>query len=90
MLDLSPLNFLPHLTGLPSEDYKRAVDLDPSKMSVCSVERDGRVRVWDTPDSEGVRPLTRTKHFNTYGQALVWAIDFEEKEKAALLRRTTR
>jgi hypothetical protein len=56
-------------------------------MNVATVTRDGTVRIYGWP-REGVRPFRDIRHFSNYGQALHWAAEYEDRERAAMLKRS--
>jgi hypothetical protein len=55
-----------------------------SDIQVCAVYMDGSVRIYGAVPKlprVGLRPFIETKQFSTYGKALQFAQDFEEKQK---------
>lgn len=49
---------------------------------VCTVYVDGSVRIYGlAPKGKGPRPFVRAMKFSSYGKALQFALEFEDKER---------
>ena len=50
-------------------------------INVATVEPRGRVRVWGHSDEEGRRYFISERHFPNYGQAKLWADEYEDGQR---------
>ena len=62
--------------------------MNDDKINVAAVFPDGLVKFYGELDTQtGTRPYLRSEQYSNYGQAKVRADEFEEGERAALIRR---
>lgn len=59
------------------------MNYEKSKIDVVGVYPDGTAKVYGQVDEHGIRPYLRTRHFANYGQAKLWADEFEDEQLAA-------
>jgi len=60
--------------------------MDDSRIEVVGVLTDGTAKVYGYPGPGNVRPLLRTRKFDTYGAARFWAQEYEYQQRSVVRR----
>ena len=56
------------------------MNYEKAKVDVVGVYPDGTAKVYGQVDENGHRPYLRTRHFANYGQAKLWADEYEDEQ----------